>query len=218
MTWYYRRHRRILITTILLLFALISLGNMTLKLKDAFMVVSKSRVQTIGVKIINKIVADKLNDLPANNLMIYQKDNNGQITAIDVDIVTMNKISNEINTEVVNAFDNLSDTYIYVPLGSASGYDLLAATGPMIPIKILPMGDIHLDFKTEFLSTGINQTTHKIYLDVNCTMDMITTFEEDNVEINQKIHISETVIIGNVPETYYNFKGIEADELTNMIN
>ena len=88
----------------------------------------------------------------------------------------------------------------------------------MIPIKILPMGDIHLDFKTEFLSTGINQTTHKIYLDVNCTMDMITTFEEDDVEINQKIPISETVIVGNVPETYYNFKGIEADELTNMIN
>lgn len=218
MTWYYRRRRRIFFAIIISIFLIFIIAHASLKLKDTFIVISRGRIQTIALKIINDIVSDKIRNLEENNLIIYQKDTNATITAVDINIIAMNKLSNEINTEVVNALDNLKDTYIYIPLGSATGYDLLAATGPMIPVKILPIGDITLDFKTEFLSTGINQTSHKIYLNVVCKMNMVTTFAYEDVEINQKIPIAETVIIGNVPSTYYNFNGIESNNLASMID
>ena len=50
--------------------------------------------------------------------------------------------------------------------GSFTGFKLLAGKGPGIKIRITPIGNVETDLKSEFITQGINQTLHRIYLQV----------------------------------------------------
>ena len=55
---------------------------------------------------------------------------------------------------------------------------------------------------TEFEDAGINQTRHKIYLILNATVRIVVGNTSQTVEISSQVLISETIIVGSVPESY----------------
>ena len=96
---------------------------------------------------------------------------------------------------------------------------MLAGLGPKIKVKIIPTGTVNIEFKTEFLSSGINQTRHRIYLEIKSKMGIVAPFVSQRVEVINEINIAETVLIGEVPETYYNLEGVDevtTDDTLNM--
>ena len=93
--------------------------------------------------------------------------------------------------------------------GSFTGISLLAGTGPGIKIKISSVGNVETDLKSEFISQGINQTLHRVYLQVKCEVSILTPFENITRDITNQVLIAENVIIGKIPSTYYNLEGIE---------
>ena len=97
--------------------------------------------------------------------------------------------------------------------GSITGSRYLAGVGPRIQIKILPLGSVTTDFKSKFESSGINQTIHKIYLDVACKVNVVTPYDSIETEIVNQVLMTESVIIGEIPETYYNLEGIDSNSL-----
>lgn len=62
--------------------------------------------------------------------------------------------------------------------------------------------------KSEFISQGINQTLHRVYLQIKCEVSILTPFENISKNITNQILLAESVIVGNIPNTYYNFEGI----------
>ena len=50
--------------------------------------------------------------------------------------------------------------------GSFTGLKLMSGKGPGIKIRISTIGNVKTDLKSEFVSKGINQTLHRIYLQV----------------------------------------------------
>lgn len=62
--------------------------------------------------------------------------------------------------------------------------------------------------KSEFESRGINQTIHRIYLDVKCKVSILTPFQDIEKEITNQVLLIENVIVGRIPETYYNLEGL----------
>lgn len=93
--------------------------------------------------------------------------------------------------------------------GSFTGISLLAGRGPGIKIKISSVGNVETDLKSEFISQGINQTLHRVYLQVKCEVSILTPFENITRDITNQVLIAENVIIGKIPSTYYNLEGIE---------
>ncbi len=76
-----------------------------------------------------------------------------------------------------------------------------------------------IEFKTEFLSSGINQTRHRVYLQIKSKMGIIAPFANSGVEVLTEVNVAETVLIGDVPTTYYNLEGVEdvtTDDSLNM--
>ncbi len=73
---------------------------------------------------------------------------------------------------------------------------------------ISSIGDVETDLRSEFTSQGINQTLHRVYLQVKCEVNILTPFDNISREITNQVLLMENVIVGNIPNTYYNLEGM----------
>ena len=78
-------------------------------------------------------------------------------------------------------------------------------------------GTVETDLRTEFVEAGINQTLHRIYLEVRCNVNILTPYDTISETITNQVLLTEGVIIGNIPDTYYNLGGLNGDQLMEMI-
>lgn len=90
--------------------------------------------------------------------------------------------------------------------------------GPDIKIKMSTDGTVETDLKSEFKEAGINQTLHRIYLEVKCNVNILTPYNTINETIVNQVLLVEGVIIGNIPNTYYNLEGLNAEQNMDIIN
>lgn len=98
--------------------------------------------------------------------------------------------------------------------GSFTGLKILSGRGPGIKIRISSVGDVATDLRSEFVSQGINQTLHRVYLQVDTSVNILTPFDNIEKEISNQVLLMENVIIGEIPNTYYNLEGLNnGDEL-----
>lgn len=81
----------------------------------------------------------------------------------------------------------------------------------------MPTGSVTTDFKSEFRAAGINQTIHRLYLDVTCKVTIITPYDSVEAEIVNQVLMTESVIVGEIPEAYYNLEGINSNNAVDII-
>ena len=97
------------------------------------------------------------------------------------------------------------------------GTKILSGRGPDIPIKMANVGNVETDLVSQFSQSGINQTLHRIYLNVSCKVTILTPFDTIEQQITNQVLIAEAVIVGDVPGTYYNLNGIKNDDLMELV-
>ena len=78
-------------------------------------------------------------------------------------------------------------------------------------------GTVETDLRSEFKEAGINQTLHRIYLEVKCNVTILTPYETITETITSQVLLTEGVIIGDIPDTYYNLEGLNSDQLMEVI-
>ena len=88
----------------------------------------------------------------------------------------------------------------------------MSGRGPGIKIRISTVGDVDTNLKSEFIAKGINQTVHRVYLTINCHVDILTPFENFESQIDNQVLLAENVIIGEIPETFYDIEGMNMQE------
>ena len=128
---------------------------------------------------------------------------------INANILTINEITSNVSKYIQEAIDSTEKSKISVPLGSLFGVQFLSGEGPNINIDIASVGNIDTELRSEFIAQGINQTLHRIYLQVDCEVAILIPFETLNQEISNQVLLIENVIIGQIPDNYYNFEGIQ---------
>ena len=136
---------------------------------------------------------------------------------LKTDVVTINKIASDIALEIEKQFNNLKDSYIYIPIGALSGNKYLAGIGPNINIKIIPIGNVITQIKNEFESKGINQTVYRLYLELTCNVSISTQYKNIESSVENQVLLVETVIVGEVPDSYYNLEGMKGEDVTEVI-
>ena len=204
MALYYKRRRRRIILFIILPCVIVSLIiYFYSEISKNFIDLSQEKVYSACFNLINSIISDKISEIGAENIIDYKYDNNGSLIAVNANVVAMNILNTKIAEEIVNKLSALDNLYVKVPLGSFFSSNIFAAFGPDIPIRILPLSIVHTEYSTEFTSTGINQTQHKIFIKINCTVGVLSSLSSRTQEINIEIPIAETIIIGNVPQTFF---------------
>lgn len=79
-------------------------------------------------------------------------------------------------------------------------------------------GTVETDLRSEFKEAGINQTLHRIYLEVKCNVNILTPYSTIKETIVNQVLLVEGVIIGNIPDTYYNLEGLNDEQNMEMID
>lgn len=83
---------------------------------------------------------------------------------------------------------------------------------------MLTDGTVETDLKSEFKEAGINQTLHRIYLEVKCNVNILTPYSTIKETIVNQVLLAEGVIVGNIPNTYYNIEGLKDEQSFELID
>ena len=177
----------------------------------------EDKAKSIATIISNEQATEVMKNYEYEDLMSIYKDTNDNITMIKANTVQINKIISDVAVKIQNKLEEEENHKLYVRLGSFSGFKFLAGSGPKIPMKISTVGNVVTDFRSEFKSVGINQTLHRVYLQIDCTVVIVTPFDSKEETISNQIILLENIIIGTVPETYYNIEGIQKDNLIDIV-
>lgn len=184
----------------------------------AIEIACQSRAKAIGVQITEETVNEFIQNVEYETLMHIAYNEQGKIIAISANIIELNKLSSQIAYNIQEKLNNLDKVAVEIPITSMVGLNVFSGYGPDISIKLLPMGNIETNFDTKFASQGINQTKHTIYMNISSNITVVAPFIGSSVECNSTVTIAETIIVGDIPSTYYNIEGVENVSETGVLD
>lgn len=161
-----------------------------------------NEAKSVATQIVHETIDEVMEKYGYNDLVTLVKDKEGKIVSMQANIAIINKIISQISLKIQDKIDNTPNRDIYIRLGSFTGIKLLSGRGPKFPIRISSIGNINTEVMSEFTSTGINQSIHRIFTNITCKIEVLTPFNTISNEIEEKIILAENVIIGNIPENY----------------
>ncbi len=166
---------------------------------------SESKVRSLTLKAINSAVSEVVSDSALyNELVTITTNSEGDVSLITANSILINRLSKELAKIAQSKIENIGNQGVMVPLGTFSGMPILVGRGPNVKIRLLPIGSIACNFKSEFTQAGINQTHHRIYVNVESKVTMILPVENRTIINTVQVLICESIIIGKIPETYLN--------------
>lgn len=194
---------------ILTLIIIISLATFFKKAYPVFKSSCETAASSKGVKIINDEVNKVMKNYTYNEIINIEKDTEGRISLIKADVVKINEITSNVISNIQREFDKIPRITVFINMGSVSGISILNKMEPKFEIELESAGTLKSNVKTEFKSVGINQTQHKIFLELKGNVGILTPCSTFSKEIKTDVLLLEAVIVGEVPSTYYNLPGIE---------
>ena len=164
---------------------------------------------------VNRIVADAVSDAVASGqvdcsaLITFEKDSSGKVSALRSNMPEFNRLQSLISDAVLDRLSEMASLDLAIPLGSLTGSNLLAGRGPYIRVRTQSVGSATAKLRNALTAAGINQTKHQVLLDVEVYVTVLLPGFATSVKVNNELCVAETVIVGNVPQTYTYFSTTE---------
>ena len=177
----------------------------------------ESAAGSLATNITNEEVLNVMQNYSYEELINMQKDSNGRIIFMELNIVSINKVIAQIVSNIQKRIDKSPRTNVYINMGAISGVSGLKSVGPQFDIELETAGRIISDVKSEFESVGINQTLHKIYLNLNANIGILTPYANFTRDFDTTVLLTQAIIVGDVPETYYEFNGKNSSDEETVI-
>lgn len=194
-----RRVYILIIVSCVLVLALVIFANMYIG--PALNKVAEIQVKNIGQGVLNDAVKKTLTDASYVNLVNVQRDQAGDIQLVTVDPAKINMIENIACTYAQQKLANLEKTGVSVNIGSAVGA-LTSGLGPDMRVQVQPRGTVSATYFTNFETGGVNQTRHRIYVQLKADLRVLVGLNVQDVEVTNSILVCETIIVGKVPQSY----------------
>lgn len=182
-----------------------------------FETLCKDKAKSIATIICNEESTKIINNYKYEDLVTIYKDSNENITMIKSNIVPINLIISDVAEKIQKRLDEVESEQIGIRLGSFTGSKIFSGRGPIIHITLSTIGNVETDLRSEFKSAGINQTIHRIYLQVDCKVNILTPYTTFEQGISNQVLIAENIIVGKIPESYYNLEGLDKTNAVDVI-
>ena len=128
----------------------------------------------------------------------------GQITSLSFRTAESVAFKRKVTERIVGELEQITSEDLAIPLGTLSGVLFLSAVGPSVRVRVQSVGDITAEYQNEFTSAGVNQTRHSVYLELMITVYLLIPGEVISVTSCERVCVAETIIVGEVPDTYLN--------------
>ena len=199
-----RRRRIILIVLLLVVMGLILLVE--LHLSPYIRELARNQAVNAASNAITDAVGEMLRreDTDFSRVIVLEKDVQGHITALRTDMGQVERLKVEVLGILGGLIAEINTQQLGIPLGNLLLPDLLAGTGPVLPVKAVSLTMSNADFFSDFTAAGINQTLQTLKVKFTISLTILTTVGYESVDVDSDVMVAQTVIVGRVPETYVN--------------
>lgn len=191
------------IMSMLLLFVYNTCYNGTIKEK------AKVKANEITISAINNAVETTLseNELNYEKFFDISVKDDQSVSYLTLNTVTANKFKTQVTQKILNTVSNYTREEIIMSPFSMYGYTHVPF-GIRIPILVIPIEILSTDFISELTGHGINQTLHKFSIKIKVEINLLLPVGSEKFCVETTVPVTETVIVGSVPDTYTNVEGV----------
>ena len=189
--------------------------HITLNVNPIIEQVSEKEVLALAEVAVNSACDEVIGEYFTTDIVGYLMDKDGNLQMVTTNTALMNLISRKATEVSQQRIETLGQQGVPIPLGSLSGITVLTGQGPDVYIKVFPIGSVNATFTSEFVAAGINQTRHKIILNVTADIKVVMPGSNNVVQTQTQILMCENVIIGKVPDAYFDMHNLS--DLLNLI-
>ena len=211
------KKKRLMIAIIIVAIAILTCNIILKSFSPIYEAICRDKARSIATIISNQEATKVMKDYTYEDIVTIYKDKNDNITMIKSNIIPINKIISDVGEYTQKRIDEEGEKQVGINLGSFFGSRILSGRGPKVPLKLSVVGNVKTNLISEFKEAGINQTLHRIYLQVDCTISILTPFENMQEAIGNQVLLAENVIVGLIPDSYYNLEGIEKSNAIDVI-
>ena len=197
---------RRLLFKMLIVILVLAVGFIVLrgKYRDVVRELAQTQVKNSTSDLTNDAIAKQIanGNIAYDRLVFFEKDLDGRITALKTNMSEVNRLKTDILNIINDEILALDTSDIGIPLGSLFLPELLSGKGPAIPVHILSIRNSDAAFVSHFEQAGINQTLHKLTMVVSIDVSVLALAETTSFTMESEVVVAETVIVGDVPQTY----------------
>ena len=189
---------------ILTAIALAVFGLLRSKYRLVIRDLAETQVKNTTSDLTNDAIAKQIaaGDIQYDRIVYFEKDLNGRITALKTNMSEVNRLKTDILNIINDEILALDTSDIGIPLGSLFLPEFLSGRGPTIPVHILSIRNSDANFVSHFSEAGINQTLHQLIMEVSVDVAVLVLGQTSSFTITSEVVVAETVIIGDVPDTF----------------
>lgn len=211
-----RRKLRIMRTALMVILLVCILGFCFLRSKYRLVIqdLAQTSVRNTTSDLANDAIAHQIENgsIQYDRIVYFEKDLNGRITALKTNIGEINHLKTDIINIVNSKILALDASDLGIPLGSLFLPEFFSGKGPVIPVHILAIRNSEASFSSNFSQAGINQTLHQLIMQVDVDAAILVLGETSTFSVSNQVVVAETVIVGDVPNTFIQSGGIYESE------
>ncbi len=193
--------RRRIAATLLLLAGLI--GFLDVRASSWLLTFGEHQARARVTEIVSGTVADTLREQPSA-MTVLQRDAAGNVTSLQTDTAAVSRLQAAVVERLAAVFDAGEDVSFSVPIGTLLGGAWTSGRGPELTFYLQLDGAALITPRETFSAAGINQCCHTVYLDVQMQFLLMAAGRQQPMEVTVPTVVSQTVLLGGVPETYVN--------------
>lgn len=194
---------------IILAVALVLLVFFRIKFNDSILSLAQTQVSNTTSDLINDAIDRQIEDgnIQYDRMVYFEKNLDGRITALKTNMSEVNRLKTDILNLINDDILALSTDDLGIPLGSLLLPELLSGRGPEIPIQIMSIRNSDASFSSDFSEAGINQTLQQLNMHVSVDVTILVLGKTESFTISSQVVVAETIIVGDVPNTYFQTGG-----------
>ena len=140
-------------------------------------------------------------ELGYTDLIIVTRNEQGKVLSAEANVQAINRLKAAATNAVMEELSERETQTVSIPLGNLLGGSFFTGRGPFLPVKIHTSGVVISDLSSEFGDAGINQTNHRLSLNMTVMMTAALPIERVSIEMKTTFLVCETVLVGEVPQT-----------------
>lgn len=153
---------------------------------------------------INEAMLEEFTEQPVDGASLFEltKDADGKVVMVQTNTGAVNRLAASLTEKIQKRISGMEEERVEVPLGAIMGSSVFSQMGPSVSMRIVPLASAKVNYKTEFTTAGVNQTCHKLYLEIKCSSRLLAPFAREEIELHSRVLIAETIVLGDVPQSY----------------
>ena len=167
------------------------------------MALARAEVERMTEMLLTEAITDTLTDaaIPYRDIVTLTYKSDGGVAAMQTDTATLLALRSRLVRAALTEVQSAEGVPIKIPLASVLGLNL-ASSLPAVSVNMRLSRSINAYFLSTFEDRGINQTRHSIVFRISVEVYLLVPSRARSVTVERDFPLTETVIVGDVPDAY----------------